>query len=335
MKIGVDAATLSRQPTGIANTILALLEPLMRRRPEVEWLLFAPNRSPTLDRLLAYPNTRVVPVMRAWRHPVDVYWAANQLIHPLVRAKRTVVTVYDFNYLLCPETMTTRGRLARRLLAARSIRRADTVITISHGTAARMEEHYGRRADAVIPPAVRDLFRPGKGSRSYALSVATLEPRKNLGRLVDGYLMALEQHGSSACMPLVLVGGRGWKDQPLLRTLQAAMARYPDQIRLTGYVADEQLLDYFIGARAFFLVSRYEGYGMPIAEARACGTPVVCSDTPEMREAAQEDGLFLPLDQLEQRLAPLFCKDSPQRSVGAASYPTPEELAMQMERHLV
>jgi glycosyltransferase involved in cell wall biosynthesis len=349
MKIGVDVSPLCAPLAGVGHYILQLLEPMIQRQPQIDWILFSPGRSESIEQLLGYPSVQLLaPSQRikdplqqqmalqllAALHPVDHFWATNHLLLPLVRAQRKVITIHDFNYRICPETMPRRRQVYCSLLARRSIQQADRIATNSHGTAQWLQHYYGRKADAIIPPLLRPIFQPLGGSRDYLVTVATLEPRKNLELLLRSYLQTIRKYGPAACLPLVLIGGRGWKDSSLMRTIRDAMAHYPELIRLTGYVTDEQLVTHLSGARAFILPSRYEGYGMPIAEARACGTPIIATDLPEMREAAQGDGLFLPLDQLEEQLTPHFLRESPIRQVGPVNYPTVDQLSMRMSELL-
>jgi glycosyltransferase involved in cell wall biosynthesis len=357
VKIGVDVSPVMINRAGIGNYVLGLLHPLIRARPQDHFILDSYGWAPECDELARYPNVEMVVAPR-WSarsaflrraamvvprlQRVDVLWATAQSIPRGRNAGKVVVTQYDFNFMIHPETTEERTlkRLQRDFTRIRD--RADAVVAISHGTAKRMEHYYGRQADAVVCPVVRPLFRPmelgplrqflkqhGLEHRNYALTVGTLEPRKNLDRLIASYVVALERYGAAACIPLVLVGGFGWKNEKIMQLIQDVAARFPGQIVLKKS-SDEELVGYLSGARAMFYVSRMEGYGMPIAEARACGTPVVCSDLPEMREAAQEDGVFIPLDELESRLPPLFLKKGPEMTVRPASYPTPEELAQKM-----
>lgn len=360
MKIGVDITPLQREQTGVGYYSLALLAPMVEQRPHDTFILYSYQQPPELQQLakfknviLATPQRNAISStpsftarvqMRAYRlRPVDIYWSVTQCLPRIICARRTVLTVHDFFHFICPE-MVFKPQLQRLLRnGGRSIHQADAVVANSHGTAAMIQERHGVRATAVVWPPVRPFFQPSERSflaqflaerqlsdRGYALSIATLEPRKNLDRLLSAYLDALGQYGPDRCIPLVLIGKTESRSTPLLSRLREAIERYPTHIRFAGRVDDQEVIAYLSGARSLFLVSRYEGYGMPLAEARACGTPVVSTDIPEMREAAQNDGLFLQLNELEQQLAPLFCKDTPPFTVQKATYPTAEELALQM-----
>src|SRR6202035_3160040 len=109
--------------------------------------------TPVLDRLLTYPNTRLVtpsgwlPMTLAkqlyFGTPVDIFWATRQILPPRVHARRRVLTLYDFNYRICPETMGLKWRTYMTLWGAKAIRRADALVAISQGTATRLHTYYG------------------------------------------------------------------------------------------------------------------------------------------------------------------------------------------------
>jgi glycosyltransferase involved in cell wall biosynthesis len=120
------------------------------------------------------------------------------------------------------------------------------------------------------------------------LSIATREPRKNLPLLVRTF-RHLKERGLLADHNLVLAGDRGWKDAEI----SAAVARAGDSLRDIGYVPEDQLAALYSGADAFVFPSKYEGFGMPVLEARACGTRVVTTDSPELREAGGEDAIYV------------------------------------------
>ena len=232
---------------------------------------------------------------------VDVFWGCCAQLPVLPRAIRSVITLYDLNELVTPQTMSIRTRLSRGLWR-RDLRRADAIVTISHGTAQRLRECMGLETAAVVPPAVSDRFAPQSAAEvarvtgiyglrePYFLSVATWEPRKNLAALVKAFL-DLKGQRALGSHQLVLVGGRGWKDRRLASLV--AQAEGHGVVPL-GYVPDENLPALYSGATALVFPSLYEGFGMPVLEARACGTRIVVTDIPELREAGGDSAIYIP-----------------------------------------
>ncbi|HKP98187.1 MAG TPA: glycosyltransferase family 1 protein [Fibrobacteria bacterium] len=240
----------------------------------------------------------------AKRDGVDVFWGTATLLPRLPKSVRTLVTVYDLNYLLAPESMIGTHKIAHRLFFRRDVLRADIVTAISQGTADRIFKHHGREADAVVPPATDGTFRPVPGKDAwmrlkalgvdapYILGVATWEPRKNLGMLIQVFLQ-LKARGRLGNRKLVLAGGRGWKEEKLIALLaQASEDRRKDILPL-GFVADSDLPTLYSACDAFVFPSLYEGFGMPVLEARACGAKVLATDIPELREAGGTDSHYI------------------------------------------
>jgi glycosyltransferase involved in cell wall biosynthesis len=230
---------------------------------------------------------------------LDVFWGAATFLPQLARSVRTVITVYDLNFKIVHETMSFTHRWAFKLFFKKDVARATVVTAISKGTSGRLLALFGRAADAIVYPAIESSFCPQSETRvqevllqyalprRYLLAVATWEPRKNLELLIHTFLNMKEQ-GLLGEHKLVLVGGRGWKDQRL-----AALLSGTDSVIPLGFVPDEHLAPLYTGADLFIFPSIYEGFGMPVAEARACGTKVVTSDTPELREAGGEEVFYV------------------------------------------
>jgi glycosyltransferase involved in cell wall biosynthesis len=190
-------------------------------------------------------------------------------------------------------------RWAFKLFFKKDVMRADAVISISRGTSNRLMTLFGRAADAIVYPAVDAFFFPQPKTRVhevsqlyslpqfYLLAVATWEPRKNLELLIRTFL-DMKKQGLVGSNKLVLVGGRGWKDQRL-----ASLLLGTDSVIPLGYVPEEHLAPLYTGAALFIFPSIYEGFGMPVAEALACGTGVVASDISEIREAGGTDAIYV------------------------------------------
>lgn len=227
---------------------------------------------------------------------VDVFWgAANFLPLGLGRKIPAILTVYDFVYRLFPQTLNLSHRLVYQLFFNKGLHRAQIIIAISQGTSDRLSELRGRAADLVIRPRVAAHFYPPGPEAVHAardhygidfpyfLSVSTLEPRKNLEALIEAFLQ-LRAAGELPDAGLVLVGQQGWKDRRLLDALARAKA-LGVRIVQTGYVPDDWLPALYAGAIAVVMPSLYEGFGMPVLEAKCCNARVVTSDSPEIREA--------------------------------------------------
>src|SRR5271166_5978532 len=236
----------------------------------------------------------------AQRDNLDVFWGGTGLL-PLVGLRsRTVLTVYDFVYKLAPETASNRTLWAMRLFFSASVRRADQITSISLGTARRLEAAYPKRVNAIVRPGLSATFRPRPGAevrtllqrygivQPYLLSVGTLEPRKGLHRLVPAFLSLL-QEGRLKDHCLVMAGERGWKDDSIVQLVKSSARIHP-----LGFVDDDALSALYTGADALVFPSSYEGFGMPVLEALACGTRVVATDIPELREAGGRDAIYVP-----------------------------------------
>jgi glycosyltransferase involved in cell wall biosynthesis len=209
--------------------------------------------------------------------------------------------VYDLNMLLVPETMQWRSAISNRLLLKRSLAEAKRICTISRGTAKRLRDLMGRETNAIIRPAVSADFRPRQQDEisdclhrygiqhSYLMALSTWEPRKNLAMLVEAFVR-MKIEGLLPKHVLVLVGGRGWRDEKLVTVVRNAT---DSGVIALGHVPDEDLPALYSACDAFVFPSIYEGFGIPVLEARACGARVVATDIPELREAGGDDTIYV------------------------------------------
>jgi glycosyltransferase involved in cell wall biosynthesis len=187
-----------------------------------------------------------------------------------------VVTVHDLAVLRHPEWFNRWTALYSRIAVPRVVRAASRVIAVSEFTKCELASLFGIENVTVIPNAVEDVFtyEGARADGDYVLAVGTLEPRKNLERIakaVDGELR--------------VVGARGWRD-----------VEPPANVTWLGDVSDEELAMLYRGARCLVYASLYEGYGIPVAEALACGCPVVTSAGSPMAELVPEAALVDPYD---------------------------------------
>jgi glycosyltransferase involved in cell wall biosynthesis len=241
---------------------------------------------------------------------------------PLRRGTRTVVTIHDLGYLRFPEAHTRAHRLYLRLSTLWSARAATRLIAVSSATrddlinlarvpAAKIAiVHHGlsERFRPVDDPATIRATQERYGIRPlYFLYVGTVQPRKNLVGLIEAFAqLRTEGRGlrtespprsssvlspQSSALELVIAGKRGWLTESIER--RAAELGVSEAVRFTGYVDDEDLPALLSGALAFVLPSLYEGFGMPVLEAMACGAPVLASNTSSLPEVAGAAALLV------------------------------------------
>jgi glycosyltransferase involved in cell wall biosynthesis len=197
-----------------------------------------------------------------------------------------------------------QNRWSSRIFFRGDILTADCVLTNSRGTADRVRRMIGAEvcdvvqpgvtADFFLPPMTGELEIPEKLSRlgvkqPYLLSVATSEPRKNLDVVLRAFI-DLKRSGNLREHRLVLAGPTGWKNRALMEKIHEA---HGHGLVLVGYVPDKLMPMLYAAADALVFPSLYEGFGMPVLEARVCGARVITSDIPELREAGDEYVIYV------------------------------------------
>lgn len=319
MRIGIDARPLISRRSGIGNYVFGLLQPLNEAGGGHEFFLYSPR---PLNVSLPGPRwrCRVHRGVRgangtlwlqwygrrlAERDSIDLFWGAHFLLPVrLDRRIPTVVTIYDLVPFLFPQTMELRNYLAMRVLLPASLRRAQHVITISETT--RADLHRILRVPleriSVVPPGVAPQFGPRDPDEArsrvartlnlrspYLLAVGTVEPRKNLLTLLHAYaaLPSDFRHRYT----LGIAGPPGWRNSAVHAAADPLIRE--GSLQFLGYVPDEELPWLYAGAMMLLFPSMYEGFGMPVIEAMACGTPVVASDIPVLREVAGDAAVFV------------------------------------------
>ena len=310
LRIGIDAsrATVTRR-TGTESYARRLIQALLEAgvpRGHAFTLYFRDAPAPGLFSVpdgAAPASNRVMPFPRLWTHvrlsaellrPArpDVLFVPAHVL-PLAHPLPTVVTVHDLGYRHFPEAHPWRQRLYLEWSTRFSARQATRVIADSAATKRDLARFCGvpEGKIAVVYPGYDDsLARVDPAEvraryglpENYFLHVGTLQPRKNLMRLMEAVSLA------PAPICLVLAGRAGWLAAPI-----AARAReLADRVRWLEYVPDEDLAGLYSGAQALVFPSLFEGFGFPVLEAMACGTPVICSNTSSLPEVAGEAALL-------------------------------------------
>ena len=225
---------------------------------------------------------------------VDIVHASHPLLIPTRRAAQ-VITIHDLFFLDHPERTRAEIRRDYSVLAPEHARRADAIITSSHHVKSQVIQRFGVPADTITvcpggAPAWRALGRgPHLPADGYILFVGTLEPRKNIGTLLDAYEMLLSRRRPPP--PLVLAGG----SSPEAASWLERVARAPLQghVRHIGYVSQARREKVYAGARVLVLPSLDEGFGLPALEAMSAGIPVVVSNRGSLPEVVGDAGTLV------------------------------------------
>lgn len=315
LRVGIDGLMLSNGG-GPQRYVTELSKRLDRLLPQAEFFVYSsvPFEMPVVS---ARWHARVETKLKllgarraAWsklregvlahRDGVNVFWAPAPYLPFLPRCTRAVVTVYDLRHELIPDMMPRISVRFHRAFFDRDLARATVITAISDGTAQRLRRMTGFSARAIIRSAVSETFypRPQAEVRSvlaalgvttpYLLTVTSWQPNKNTEPLIHS-IMKMRNEGLIAKHQLVVVG-----DGPA-RAACALDCGINEEIRLLGHVRDEVLAALYTGASVFVFPSSYEGFGIPVAEARACGTTVVTTDIMELREAGDSDTIYVEL----------------------------------------
>lgn len=237
---------------------------------------------------------------RGGLEPIDLLWSPL-LTLPLFGSTPAVVTVHDLTTLLFPEHHRAKVRWSILPFLRPSLERARRIVTLSRSAAEDIARHFPQAAAKirVVYPGIDPEFRPGTAEEiaatrrdldapdGYLLYAGTLEPRKEVPRLLDAW----ESLGAAGTPPppLVLAGPYGWGDDRLLARLHALRGQ---GVHYLGRVDRARLVRLFQAARLFVYPSLYEGFGLPPAEALACGVPVVVNRSSSLPEVVGDAGLY-------------------------------------------
>lgn len=238
----------------------------------------------------------------------DIVFYTNYVSLPTLRKRKKVLAVYDLGFLDCPEFMQPVNLSYLQRFCPPSIMSADLIITISEFTKQQLHQHFpDMQADIVvtpIPPMTprtqgtaalsSRLAALGIQPNGYILYLGTIEPRKNIKRLVEAY--AELPRAIRARYALVLAGGKGWKDEEIIKIIRQKQAEGLAIIQ-TGYISDDEKTALYAHARCFTLLSHYEGFGMPALEAMQHGLPILLSDIPVFHEVAGKAAHYCDKDE--------------------------------------
>lgn len=318
MRAGINLHLLSTTHTGIQHYIRSLVPSLIAQGAKHQFVLFGDSAQ-----LEGLPHDRVEwvstasPLRSGWRrvvweqlrlpallprYEVQVFFSPAFAL-PLSWKGRGVVVVHDLNFEVSPQTIHPVRRIYLQQITRRSVHNAAAVVAISQATANEVIQRYQvpEQKVRVIPYGLDATFTPEHASQleaqcrrlyqlpeRFLLFVGTLEPRKNLLRLLEGYAIA---HREVSLPPLLLVGAPGWQHHRIQQ--RACDLGIAERIQFAGYIPREHLPGVYAAATALLYPSLYEGFGLPPLEAMGCGTPVLASNTSAIPEVVGEAGLLV------------------------------------------
>ncbi len=337
MKIGIDYTAALKQGGGIGRYTRGLITTLAQLDQETQYTLmstpdalpdgletfrshlnFEHKRYPLAERWMTLGWHRLfLPVPAEWfTGQIDLFHSPNFILPPTRQSTKTLLTVHDLSFIRYPQGAV--GKLRRWLekVVPRSLARAHHVLADSESTKQDLIDIFSTPADqiTVIGAGVEPRFQPITDTpildavaqryllpKKFILGLGTLEPRKNFTGLIDAFSQSKVQETHH----LVIAGGKGW----LYDDIFAAAENSPvtGRIHLIGFVADDDLPALYSLADVFAFPSHYEGFGIPVIEAMACGTPVVCANNSSLPEVAGQSAVQVTATDTTELSDAIYC----------------------------
>lgn len=312
MLIGIDASrAVSDSPTGTEVYSRELIRALVLQDRDNRYRLYTRSSQPGgLVPAAANVEIRAIPFPRLWTHvrlalemrtrPPDILFVPAHVLPP-IRPRHAVVTIHDLGHLYFPEAYPLAPRAYHRWTTRWNAAAASHILADSEATRddlQRLCRVPATKITVVYPGYDADVFRPAEDEavraararfridRDYILAIGTVHPRKNYARLIEAFARL-----AGLGLDLVIAGKRGW----LTVGIQGQVEKLGlgSRVRFLDYVPTAELPALITGARLLAFPSLHEGFGLPVLEAQACGTPVVCSMTSSLPEAAGDGALFI------------------------------------------
>ncbi len=320
MRIGVDARNLAEKRTGIVSYIYNMLSELQKIDDRNSYFLFShkdfnfPLANKNWHKIIGYGLT--TRISKVWlqtqlgelanNENLDIFWApANLLPRNLTKNIKTLLTVHDLIYIFHPDGMETKNIIANKLFQQKSILKADKIIAVSQATAGDLGKVFPGCSSklTVLGNGINlDFYRPQNDIQindilvkygvdsDYILTVSShLSPRRNLSSIVKVYANLVNRYNTG--LKLIVIGDKICKNNELYKLIKDL--KLDKQIFFTGFVPDDDLVALYSGARVFLYISLYEGFGLPILEAMACGCPVITSNISSMPEVAGDAAILV------------------------------------------
>jgi len=321
--IAIDYTPAYEQGGGIGRYVRELTSTLATLDNSNQYKLFVAGATqsqlpPPLATNFRWKSSRITPewFARLWHRarfplPVEIFTGKIDLFHatdfvlpPTLSHTKTLLTVHDLSFIRVPEAATPSLRSYLNKVVPRSVKKADHILADSQATKDDLVELYRVSPDkiTVLLSGVNHQFKPvtdqvllmqtrqkyGLKNYPYLLSVGTVQPRKNYSRVIQA-LYELHQQGHE--LHYAIAGGKGWLNDEMYTTIE--QTNMQDYVHLLGFVDDEDLPALYSAADCLIITSLYEGFGLPILEAMASGTPVITSNLSSLPEVAGSAGILV------------------------------------------
>ena len=326
MKIGIIADPLDNQNAGVHIYTKSLIQALEKNDGGHEFILVRMKNDPAISfeqviipaKFLSGPFSFLRPIHTAYRLFYSIPRAFRKrkvdlVIEPahfgpfnLPQKIKRLTVIHDLTPIKFPQYHPWLSQKLQNVFLGNILKKALVVITNSHNTSKDLEEYYPVTKDKnkAIHLGKEDLYKPKEnievlkkyGVRTpYFLHVGTIEPRKNLIRLMKAFSVFCK---TSSDYTLVLSGGKGWKNEAFDKEYENHP--FKDRIVLTGYVEKDDLPYLYSHSQAFIYPSLYEGFGFPVLEAMACGAPVICSNSSSLPEVGGDVPIYVHPESVEE-----------------------------------
>lgn len=318
-KLGIDARPLAYGMTGNSRYLAEVLQILIPKYSHIDFYLFSHKPIHPMFSHLLRDNVKLVVEKRRTVGPIyfhfllpkrikensiEVFWGTLQML-PLFKLHiPTIVNYHDLNFISAKETMEKWNYWQHRLLSPITIKQADTILCLSQNTRSEIGKYFPEHINKclVVYPGVtkqKKVKKPSFLPKQFFLTVGTLEPRKNIQRLVEGFL-DFQNKTKNNKFSLVIMGRKGWgkEGEELYRKLSSR--EYQDSgILFLENPEDSTLFAGFQNCHAFFFPSLHEGFGLPLLEAMAEGKRCAASNIPVFSEIlSSKSDIFVPAQEI-------------------------------------
>lgn len=319
MKIGIDCRTIS-ESAGIGEYTRQIVKHLINQNSDDQFVLFfvdaatAQNyRQPNVKVIILpfYQYKKYLPLVYSqlmvplvmWWQQLDVCWFPANII-PLLYFRKSAVTIHDLAVYKLPELFPDQAvSLDRRILVPASLKRASKIIAVSQSTKKDIIELFKISADRISvvyeggnfdydQDLANAALPAGISAKKYFLFIGTIEPRKNLLVLIESYKNFVQADNND--FDLVLAGKSGWKNEEIFAAIKSVNQELGrERIKYLGFISNEQKAALYQSAYALILPSKYEGFGLPAAEALQFGLPLILADNSALPEIGGAAALYI------------------------------------------